>query len=71
MIVAKTALKKIPDKCSKCSFGCTRYNIGRVDYKCCVLVNKEIVKQFVTEKNNWVYVKPEWCPLTQIKLRSK
>ena len=67
MIIIKTNLKKIPDKCSKCTYGVSKHNIRRDDYKCCVLVNKEIVKQFVVEKNNQVYIKPEWCPLLKLE----
>ena len=68
MIIVKTNLKKIPDKCSRCTYGVSKHNIGRGDYKCCVLVNREIVKQFVAEKHNWVYVRPDWCPLLKFEV---
>ena len=66
MIILKTKLK-IPSSCTKCPFSITDYG-GR---HCFVAREngcpKEIPYEFVAEKKNWRYTKPQWCPLIDVK----
>lgn len=55
MIVIKTNLKKIPDKCSKC-----KYHQEYYDSSCyCRIINKEV--------HGWTCDKPDWCPLQEVE----
>ena len=70
MIVIKTSLKKIPDKCNKC-----KYSISERNYKnscgvaryCTVSNNKEIPHNYSLELDCHGFIRPKWCPLTEIK----
>ena len=63
MIIIKTKMKKIPDKCSDCKFSHTEFR-GR----CCdALSHKLLDTTFVKEKNNWTYVRPRNCPLEEVE----
>ena len=66
-IVLKTKLKKIPDTCTKCRYSFF-INYHRV---CSATPHKESFKdcekKYVLEKRNFVYVRPKWCPLTEME----
>lgn len=70
MIVAKTKLKRIPEKCTDCKYSFCAKESGW--WRHCSLVHdsdgfpKEIPKPFVPERKNYVYVRPEWCPLKEM-----
>lgn len=65
MIVAKTKLKKIPEGCAKCTYSSPCVKTSEVRY--CRLCNCYITKTFVEEKNNWMYVIPNKCPLMEVE----
>ena len=55
MIIIKTNLKKIPNKCSNCKYHQEYYDSSC----CCRIVNKEVY--------DWTCGKPEWCPLQEVE----
>lgn len=62
-IIIETNLKKIPDSCTKCQYSYVDYE-GRfcgVSYrnKMC----RPIPYEFIPDRKNWCYVKPDWCPI--------
>ena len=69
MIVIKTPLKKIPDKCNKCKYSISERNYknsrGVVRY-CTVSNNKEIPYSYSLELDCHGFIRPKWCPLTEI-----
>ena len=72
MIVSKTGLKKIPNKCGDCKYhksGFRGYEKNSINGCCmfCTLCNKDIPYKYIPEKNNWCYIKPDWCPLIEVK----
>ena len=63
MIIIKTGMKKIPDKCKNCKYSfLTDYESIRY----CAITGKSIPYLFVPEKKNWKYIKPNWCPLEEV-----
>ena len=78
MIIAKTKLKKIPDKCINCKF-CE--DTGRLltkvikelrmgDYyrqKKCFLTGVEIPYIYNATNHNWEYTKCKSCPLKEVE----
>ena len=72
MIVIKTKLKKLPEKCNKCKYS---YINGRWGYGtervCSVSFEKGMCRpcpiEFVKEKRNYEYQRPEWCHLKDDK----
>ena len=67
MIVIKTKLKKLPEKCNKCKYSYLRYDerfcsVTFIDGGLCRCCPYEYNK----EKRNWEYTKPEWCPLMEV-----
>ena len=67
MIIIETKLKVIPKKCTKC-----KYSYCYDDNRFCSLAfkngyNRPIPYEFSKEKNNWMYTKPEWCPMKEIE----
>lgn len=72
MIYVKTTMRKLPEKCTKCRFsrnGEYYETVGSFFFsvKKCVATGKEIPYEYSKEKNNWHYVKPDWCPLREDK----
>ena len=78
MIVAKTRLKKIPEKCSKCKF-CyepggwgTKLNKSMIadsyKLKSCFLTGVNVPYIYNEEKRNWEYTKCKYCPLEEAEL---
>lgn len=81
MIVAKTKLKKIPEKCTKCMF-CR--DTGKIVRKAsceenhwisdccrlirCVLTSAEVPYIYNKEKRKWEYTKCKTCPLEKADL---
>lgn len=78
MIVAKTRLKKIPEKCAKCKF-CfepggygTKFNKSMTadsyKLKSCFLTGVNVPYIYNEEKRNWEYTKCKYCPLEETEL---
>lgn len=78
MIVAKTKLKKIPEKCIKCKF-CfepggygSRLNKNMVadvyKLKSCFLTGVNVPYLYNEKKRNWEYTKCLSCPLEEADL---
>lgn len=69
-IVIKTKLKKIPESCAKCKYSFF-INYHRV---CSATPYKESFRdcerKYVSEKRNYVYMRPKWCPLTEMEDKS-
>ena len=77
MIVAKTKLKKIPDKCDKCKF-CKDTEIARKSVKAngymaetyikkkCFLTGVEVPYVYNVSKLSWEYIKCKSCPLKEV-----
>ena len=80
MIVAKTKLKKIPEKCTKCKFCYMPGGYGIVDsvssegyknkypLKYCSLTGGQVPYVYNKEKRNWEYTKCKSCPLEEADL---
>lgn len=76
MIIARTKLKKIPEKCNKCKFcadaGIARKSVKANNYiadvyrrkKCC-LTGAEVPYVYNKVKRNWEYTKCKSCPLIE------
>lgn len=79
MIIAKTKLKKIPDKCNSCKFCEYTGQIGRKSVKeCgylgeayrqkkCFLTGVEVPFVYNVAKRNWEYTKCKSCPLLEVE----
>ena len=72
MIIIKTRLEKIPNKCGDCKYHESffrGYGYNSMNGRCmvCTLCNKDIPYKYISEKKNWCYVKPDWCPLVEIQ----
>lgn len=73
MIVSKTGLKKIPNKCSDCKYHVSLFRgygynpISGRGMFCTLCSDKDIPYKYISEKKNWCFVKPDWCPLVEIK----
>lgn len=74
MVIARTKLKKIPEKCLKCKFCIDIGKLGRKHYKnCwdsyrikrCFLTAAEVPYIYNETKRNWEYTKCKTCPLTE------
>ena len=77
MIIAKTKLKKIPDKCIKCKF-CedTGHILRKVIKECfmgdsyrqkkCFLTGADVPYIYNKAKRNWEYIKCKSCPLQEV-----
>ena len=70
MIVIETKLKKLPEKCNKCKYSYTNGGWGYgTERFCSVSFVKGMCRpcpiDFVKEKRNWEYQRPEWCPLKE------
>lgn len=67
MIVIQTNMKVLPKKCNRCKYSYCRYD----DRFCSVSfvdgMPRAIPYEFNKEKRNWMYVKPDWCPLKEIE----
>lgn len=67
MIIIKTKMKRIPDTCTKCPYSLVNHDC--CDYegdRYCVTNGYSIPMEYVKEKRNWCYIKPDWCPLEEI-----
>lgn len=68
MIVIETKFKKFPEKCNKCKYS---YIGAKGERFCSVSFNKNMCRpcpiDFVAEKRNWEYQRPEWCPLKEVQ----
>ena len=66
MIVIKTKLKKIPEKCNKCAYS----YLDRGDRFCGALVKNGLNPlcdyEFNKGKNNWEYKRRRDCPLVEV-----
>lgn len=66
MIVAKTRIKKIPEGCNKCKLSV----IERYSYidsmRICGITKKECPMEY-SEHKNLKYIRPDWCPLVEVK----
>ena len=72
MIVIETKLKVLPTKCNKCKYS---YIVGSRtgSERVCEVTFKNGLHpmcpmEFNKEKNNWEYVKPNWCPLREVNI---
>lgn len=63
MIVAKTNMKKIPDKCVKCKFSKIEHAWGLNSYRVCSLLDRPVPYLYNADKRNWEYTKITECPL--------
>ncbi len=67
MIIIKTNLRKIPDKCTKCKFSRSElvpngfYQPTTV--RICSITENKVPYVFNKEKRNWEYTKAPDCPL--------
>ena len=78
MIVAKTRLKKIPEKCSKCKFCYMPGGWGvkfsksmiaeKYKLKSCFLTGVNVPYIYNEEKRNWEFTKCISCPLEEADL---
>lgn len=74
MIVARTKLKKIPDRCLKCKFcvhadfGFGRWRKHPYSYRKCSLTGAQVPYVYNKQKRNWEYTKCKTCPLMDISL---
>ena len=70
MIVIKTKLKKLPEKCNKC-----KYSYLSNERFCAISfykgMNRVCNQVFNKEKHNWEYVRPDWCLLKDINNKEK
>ena len=67
MIIAKTRMKKIPENCNKCQFFCCHFGFGADAKSSCSITGDSIKKEYNAEKRNWCNVKPNRCPLIEVK----
>jgi hypothetical protein len=67
MIVAKTKIKKIPEKCAKCKFSRIEHAWGLNSHRVCGILDKLVPYLYNEEKRNWEYTKISDCPLIEIK----
>ena len=68
MIIVKTKLKKIPEKCNKCPFYFYHsYDYGRVVEKACLITRTAIEMEYSEKKKNYCNVKPKNCPLVEVE----
>lgn len=79
MIIAKTKLRKIPDKCIKCKFCIDTGNIKEKVVKTnnyiadsyrqkkCFLTGIEVPYVYTVSKRNWEYTKCKYCPLEEVE----
>ena len=77
MIIAKTKLRHIPDKCIKCKFCVDTGKISRKSVKengylgesyrqkKCFLTGVEVPYVYTVSKRNWEYTKCKSCPLIE------
>lgn len=70
MIYIETKMKSIPSKCTLCRYTAWE-GTGRASYKICSITKKPLEAVFVKEKRNYSYIRPEWCPLFEVKERIK
>ena len=78
MIIAKTKLRKIPEKCTKCKLCFEPGGYGRktnknsvVDcykLKSCFLTGTNVPYVYNEEKRNWEFTKCNNCPLEEADL---
>lgn len=78
MIIAKTKLKKIPDKCNNCKFCVdagiikrkstkeSNYIADSYRQKKCFLTSVEVPYEYNKTKRNWEYTKCKNCPLQEV-----
>lgn len=75
MVIARTKLKKIPEKCLKCKFCIDVGKLGKKHCKnCwdsyrikrCFLTAAEVPYIYNETKRNWEYTKCKTCPLTEV-----
>lgn len=71
MIVIETKLKVLPVKCNKCKYSYFTNKING-DVRVCGVVFKGGLNpvcpiEFNKDKNNWEHIKPNWCPLREVK----
>lgn len=64
MIVAKTSMKKIPERCNKCALSIIeRYSPIESVRWCAINGNPCEVER--TGNGNRKYIRPKWCPLIE------
>ena len=71
MIVIETKLKKLPLKCNKCKYSYVSGGFGIDTERFCAVSfrNGECCPcpiEFIPEKRNWEYQRPDWCPLKDV-----
>jgi|GEM_PF-4679974 len=66
MIYIETKMTHIPNKCSRCKFAEWSGN-GVTARKVCGIHKRPLEAIFVREKRNYSYLRPEWCPLKEVK----
>lgn len=66
MIYIETKMTRIPGKCSRCKFA-TWDGVGSTAHKICGVTKRPLEAVFVKEKRNYSYLRPEWCPLIEVK----
>jgi hypothetical protein len=54
MIVVKTNMKKIPEKCVKCKFSKIEHAWGLNSYRVCSLLDRPVPYLYNADKRNWV-----------------
>jgi hypothetical protein len=67
MIVTKTKLKSIPDKCNKCKFSYTERGYRTImEYDRYCTQSKDKYGYDMRIPYNKGYIRPNWCPLMEI-----
>lgn len=66
MIVARTRLRKIPENCGKCPLSYNDWASGRM----CGAKHRDC-EYSRTAHGNWAFIRPNWCPLIEIKEEQK
>lgn len=71
MIVIETKLKKLPPKCNKCKYSYVSGDFGIDSERFCAVSFRNgecrlCPIEFVPEKRNWEYQRPDWCPLKEV-----
>ena len=72
MIVIQTKLKKIPQKCNRCSYSYVVNSKSMYGDRFCAVsfingMNRICPYEYNEAKRNCEYGKPDWCPLKEIE----
>ena len=66
MIIIKTKLRKIPDKCKNCKFCNVEHIRFRDSVRVCSITGNDVPYVYNKSKRNWEYTKAPNCPLIEV-----